>query len=68
MLQVINEMQMIDPDKLKIMQINQATEEEIQEDDKIVRKYMEYKKLNVKLGAKLCDRHNFFVSLDPERV
>lgn len=70
MLQVIQEMNMHDPEKLKLMEVKDVLEEEINGDEKVIKSYREYKKSDVKkqLGVKLCDRHNFFVSLDNERV
>lgn len=70
MLQVIQEMQMMNPEKLQVMQIKEAMQLEDETEEKIVKTYMEYKKMDVKkaLGVKLCDRHGFFMSLDADRV
>lgn len=70
MLQVIQEMNMHDPEKLKLMEMKDLMDMEEEGDEKIIKSYREYKKSDVKkqLGVKLCDRHNFFASLDQERV
>lgn len=70
MLQVIQEMNMHDPEKLKLMEVNQVMEEEEEGDEKVIKSYREYKKSDIKkqLGVKLCDRHKFFVSFNNERV
>lgn len=70
MLQVIQEMNMHDQDKLKIVEMRDVMEDEMEVDEKVIKTYRDYKNSDVKkqLGVKLCDRHNFFVSLDKDRV
>lgn len=69
-LQVIQEMQMNDPDKLKLMEVKDVMDVEMEVDEKVIKSYREYKKSVVKkqLGVKLHDRHNFFVSLHNDKI
>lgn len=70
MLQVIQEMHMNDPEKLKLMEVNVIMDAEMENDEKVIKTYRKYKKSDFKqeLGVKLSDRHNFFVSLDQDKV
>ncbi|XP_063696832.1 interferon-inducible double-stranded RNA-dependent protein kinase activator A homolog isoform X1 [Culicoides brevitarsis] len=69
-LQVIQEMNMLDLDKLKIVEMRDAMDEEDENEEHVIKTYRDYKKSDVKktLGVKLCDRHKFFANLDPVKV
>lgn len=70
MLQVLQEMQMNNPEELKLMEIKTAMQIEEEKEEDVIRTYREFKKLENKRqpGVRLCDRHNFWINQDPEKV
>lgn len=70
MMDVIKEMQMNHPEKLKIMEVNQAMEVDEEVDENVIKTYRQYKKAEIKKqpGVRLRDRHNFFMNLDENLV
>lgn len=63
-------MQMNNPEELKLMEIKVAMQDEEDKEEDVVRTYREFKKLENKMlpGVKLCDRHNFWINLDKDKV